>query len=225
VRRRALLCPSLTDVVVATCDPEILRSVQQHGGRAVMTSATHERCTDRVEEAARGLEGDVFITVQGDEPLLQPGWLEAVTDPFWKKKSVGCTNLLSVLEGEDDLANPNIVKAACDQRGRILHFARYFKPAHPERACCPIFRQTGIQAFRAETLNLFSRLNPTPFEQAESVDMCRLIEHGHEILGVVMEAPTYGVDRPEHVALIEEILKNDPMQKELHERILEVSPA
>ena len=223
VRRRALLCKSLSEVVVATCDVEILEVVQSFGGKAVMTVPTHERCTDRVEEAARNLKADVFVTVQGDEPLLQPEWIDGVVEPFRKDPNLGCTNLLSELENKGDLANPNIVKAACDTRGRILFFARRIQLTHPDRAHAQVYRQTGIQAFREETLHLFSRLAQTPFEKIESVDMFRLIEHGHAITGVVMDAPTYGVDRPEHVSQIETILREDPVQKELHERILETA--
>ena len=223
VRRRALLCESLSDVVVATCDREILEAVQGYGGKAVMTADTHERCTDRVEEAARNLKADVFVTVQGDEPLLQPEWIEGTVEPFCKDPRVGCVNLLSELEGDEDLMNSNIVKAACDVKGQVLFFARRIQLTHPDRASSPIYRQTGIQAFREETLHLFSRLAPTPFEKIESVDMFRLIEHGHGIAGVVMDVPTYGVDRPEHVSQIETILREDPVQKELHERILETA--
>lgn len=219
VRRRTLLCDSLSDVVVATCDREILDTVHQFGGKAIMTASTHERCTDRVEEAARNLEGDVFVTVQGDEPLLQPLWIDAVVKPFFNDPKLGCTNLLSDLEGEQDLTNPNIVKAACDQKKRILFYYRSIHPTYPERACCPVYRQTGIQAFRKETLRQFTRLTPTPFEKVESVDMFRLIEHGFPILGVVMNAPTFGVDRVEHVKQIESILKNDPVQKKIFEKI------
>jgi 3-deoxy-manno-octulosonate cytidylyltransferase (CMP-KDO synthetase) len=221
VRRRALLCGAMADVVVATCDEEIKAAVESYGGKAVMTAPTHERCTDRVEEAARGLKADVFVTVQGDEPLILPDWIEAVARPFECDERIVCTNLLSELEGPNDLGNPNIVKAACDAKGKILFFARHFQPAYPDRAAVPLYRQTGIQAFRSDTLRLFSRLTPTPFEKVESVDMCRLIEHGIGILGVVMKAPTYGVDREEHVSQIETILRDDPVQREIHERLLE----
>src|SRR5262245_34656585 len=92
VRRRALLCESLDDVVVATCDQEIIDAVESMGGKAVMTAATHERCTDRVEEAARNLQADVFVTIQGDEPLLQPEWIDGIVRPFERDPKIGCTN-------------------------------------------------------------------------------------------------------------------------------------
>jgi 3-deoxy-manno-octulosonate cytidylyltransferase (CMP-KDO synthetase) len=225
VRRRALLCESLDEVVVATCDKEILEAVESAGGKAVMTASTHERCTDRVEEAARNLNADLFVTIQGDEPLLQPEWIDGVVRPFSRDPKLGCTNLLSRLEGDDDLGNPNIVKAACDANGDIMFFARTIRSMYPDRGEAPIFRQTGIQAFRAETLRVFSSLAPTPFEKIESVDMFRLIEHGHRIAGVVMDAPTYGVDRVEHVAQIERLLREDPVQRGLHERILDAAVA
>jgi 3-deoxy-manno-octulosonate cytidylyltransferase (CMP-KDO synthetase) len=223
VRRRALLADGAARVVVATCDDVIRDAVIAAGGEAVMTADTHERCTDRVEEAMRQLPGDVVVMVQGDEPLLNPEAVSRIAAPLLASADVQCTNLLSPLESEADLANPNIVKAACDQAGRVLFLSRASIPYYRKQIACPIYRQTGIMAFRASLLKTYAHLPETPFERAEAIDMLRLLEHGLTIHGVVVEYPTIGVDRQEDVPVVERVLRDDPTQRDFHRRITEVS--
>ena len=166
----------------------------------------------------RSLPGDIVIMVQGDEPLLMPQAVEQVSRPLLDDPLVHCTNLLSPLESDDDLTNPNIIKAACDQRGDLLFLSRAPIPYYRKPVVCPLYRQTGIMAFRADLLRTFSRLPETPFERAEAVDMLRLLEHGHAIRGVVVDYVTVGVDRPEHVPVVERLLRDDPVQRALYDR-------
>lgn len=221
VRRRAQLAKGIGDVVVATCDREILDAVEAAGGRAIMTADTHERCTDRVEEAMRGLPGDIVVMVQGDEPLLVPAAVEQVARPLLESSDVVCTNLLSPLESDADLANPNIVKAVCAQDGRVMFLTRAAVPSYRVRVTCPVYRQTGIMAFRADLLRAYATLPETPFERAESVDMLRLLEHGYPIHGVVVSYPTIGVDRPEDVPMVEAWVRDHQDQQDLLTRTLE----
>ncbi len=220
VRRRALLAAGIDEVVVATCDTSIFDAVAAMGGRAIMTADTHERCTDRVEEAMRSLAGDIVVMVQGDEPLLVPDAVERVAQPLRERANVVCTNLLSPLESDADLANPNIVKAACAQDGRVLFFSRAPIPFYRKHADCPIYRQTGIMGFRTDLLRRYSSLPETPFERAESVDMLRLLEHGVAIHGVVVDYPTVGVDRPEDVPAVERWLHGNDLQRALFDQTM-----
>jgi 3-deoxy-manno-octulosonate cytidylyltransferase (CMP-KDO synthetase) len=220
VRRRALLAEGVGDVVVATCDRSIFDAVEAAGGRAVMTADTHERCTDRVEEAMRSRTADVVVMVQGDEPLLVPDAVVRVARPLLERGDVVCTNLLSPLESEADLANPNIVKAVCAQDGRIMFLSRAPIPFYRSRTEAPVYRQTGIMGFRAGLLRQYAALPETPFERAESIDMLRLLEHGLAIHGVVVDFPTIGVDRPEDVPVVESWLRQNPLQHSLYEQTL-----
>jgi 3-deoxy-manno-octulosonate cytidylyltransferase (CMP-KDO synthetase) len=221
VRRRAALAETVDEVVVATCDREILNVVTMAGGRAVMTSDTHDRCTTRVAEAMESLAGSVVVIVQGDEPLLLPEVVDRVVAPLLKCPELECVNLLSPLAAEDDLDNPDIVKAMVDQRGFLLLLSRARVPYFRERVDVPVYRQTGIMALRAEFLREFLALPETPLERAESVDMLRVLEHGRKIFCVVVEFPTVGVDRPSDVAGVERLLREDPVQSALHGRITE----
>jgi 3-deoxy-manno-octulosonate cytidylyltransferase (CMP-KDO synthetase) len=216
VRRRALLAPDVDTVVVATCDTSIHDAIVGYGGAAIMTADTHERCTDRVEEAMRHLPDGIVVMVQGDEPLLVPDAITQVARPLRERPDVVCTNLLSPLESDEDLANVNIVKAVCALDGRVMFLSRSSIPSYRQRVECPVYRQTGIMAFRSELLRAYSTLPATPFEQAESVDMLRLLEHGLSIHGVVVDYPTVGVDRPEHVPAVEEWLRGNTLQQGLY---------
>jgi 3-deoxy-manno-octulosonate cytidylyltransferase (CMP-KDO synthetase) len=221
VRRRALLAHGVDLVAVATCDESIRETVEASGGRAVMTKNTHERCTDRVEEAMQRLPGDIVAMVQGDEPLLIPEAVSQVVQPLLDDPSLNVVNLLSPLESPDDYANPNIVKAVCDQRGNVIYLTRAPVPHFRHPVAVPVYRQTGIMAFRAAFLPRFSALPETALEKAESVDMLRLIEHGIRIGGVVAGYTTLGIDRPSDVALVESVLRRDPVQRALLDRILQ----
>ncbi len=220
VRRRALLCDYLDDVHVATCDQAIMDVVIQAGGKVVMTSHTHERCTERVEEAMQTLEGDVVAIVQGDEPLLLPEAIQQVVMPFLRDDGLLCTNLVSPIEDPEDFNNPNVVKAATDQNDFIMFFSRAPIPYFRQRTACPIYRQTGIWAFRTDFIKKYSGLPKTPFELVESVDMLRLVEHGYRILAIPTNYETVGVDIVEDVARVEHILRTDPVQMALYQRIL-----
>lgn len=221
VRRRACLSTAVDDVYVATCDEEIFEAVTRYGGRAIMTANTHQRCTDRVEEAAKALEHDLIVIVQGDEPLYEPGVLEILLEPMQSDDNIYCTNLLSVIHDEEDLSDIDTVKAVLDLKGFVMYFSRSPIPYLKLRNSCPMYRQTGISAFTRSFLNIYSSLPPTPLEIAESVDFLRIVEHGFSIRGVIHERKTVGVERESDIRIVEKILKEDRLQKRIYQEILE----
>jgi 3-deoxy-manno-octulosonate cytidylyltransferase (CMP-KDO synthetase) len=225
VRRRALLAHNVDFVAVATCDESIKEAIEAYGGYAVMTRDTHQRCTDRVEEAMQSLSGEICVMVQGDEPLLVPEAIEQVVQPLLDDPSLEAVNLLSPLESPDDYTNPNIVKAACDRNGNVIYLTRAPIPCFKQPVSVPVYRQTGIMAFRASFLPRYSALPETALEKAESVDMLRLLEHGIRLRGVVAGYITLGIDRPDDVELVEAVLREDPDQRALFERIMQQGDA
>lgn len=219
VRRRAILS-SADDVYVATCDREIFDVVVRYGGKAVMTADTHLDCTDRVAEAARNLNGDIIFMVQGDEPLFIPEVLDITTAPLRSDALVQCTNLLSVIIDEADFSNTDVVKAVLDNNQSVMYFSRAPIPYRRVQSDCPLYRQTGIAAFTKEFLSQYQKLSPTPKEMAECVGFLRILENRYPILGVIYPNRTIGVDRPEDVPIVEKIIQEDPVQRELYNRIL-----
>jgi 3-deoxy-manno-octulosonate cytidylyltransferase (CMP-KDO synthetase) len=219
VRRRVLLCEAIDDVYVATCDREIYDVVTGFGGKAVMTLPTHERCTDRVEEAARPIDADIVVIVQGDEPLFVMDVADRLLKPMLRDDQILCANLLSTIHDPSDLTDADIVKAVMNPEGFVIYFSRAPIPYQRIRSSIPLYRQTGLSAFRKKFLSEFSRLAPTPLEICESVDFLRMIEHGYQIKGVVYEQEMIGVDQPEHVALIETVLRSDDVQRRIYQKI------
>jgi 3-deoxy-manno-octulosonate cytidylyltransferase (CMP-KDO synthetase) len=222
VRRRTLLSDKIDEVVVATCDLEIKQMIEGFGGKAIMTANTHERCTDRVEEAITSLGADIVVIVQGDEPLFFPEVLEHLVDPMIEDESIYCTNLLSNIYDESDLHDVDIVKASMNKYQKIMFYSRSPIPHIRVRKKCPMYRQTGVSAFSNNFLHQFTALEETPLEVVESVDFLRILEHGLKIHGVIYDQLTVGVDRPGDVEKVTKILLNDKKQNEYYQRIKKI---
>jgi len=213
VRRRVLLCDLVHEVIVATCDKEIKDVVQAAGGKVAMTSGAHERCTDRIAEAARGLDADVVINVQGDEPLVLPRMLEEVVEPLLKDASLQASNLVTRIETMEDFLDPNVPKVVTNRFGDLLYISREPIPSRKKASSDDYakLKQLGIIAFRGDFLQLFSELSPTPLERVESVDMMRAVEHGYRVRMVDTNGTMIGVDVPRDIQRAEELLARDPL--------------
>jgi 3-deoxy-manno-octulosonate cytidylyltransferase (CMP-KDO synthetase) len=198
VRRRVGLSPIIDEVIVATCDREIADVVERYGGRAVMTSDRHERCTDRVAEAARAIDADIVINVQGDEPLLRPESFDGLLAPLGADPSLPCTNLMAVIVDDAEFTSLNVVKVVVRRSGDALYFSREPVPSSRRAggAAIPRLKQLGIIAFRSGFLARFALLEPGPLEVIESVDMLRALEHGYRVHMVLSPAAAIGVDTP-----------------------------
>ena len=220
VRRRVLLSNIIDDVVVATCDNEIRDSIRNYGGKAVMTADTHDRCTDRVEEASQHFDADIIVIVQGDEPLFFPKILENLVTPMIKDEEIYCSNIISIIQNEADLHDIDIVKTILNKHNDVMYFSRSPIPHFRVSDNCPMYRQTGISAFTKKFLYQYSHLSPLPLEIVESVDFLRILGHGFSIRGVIDDQIMIGVDKPDDIDKVETVLKNDPKQQQYFQKIL-----
>ena len=217
VRRRACLCDGVDQVIVATCDQEIIDVVEAAGGSAVMTSDRHERCTDRVAEAIEGVDCDYVINIQGDEPLVSPQMVQALVDAQNANPEIPSFNLVGPI-GDQDFDNSNVVKVVGNRRFHAMYFSREPIPSRRKATdlSYPKWKQYGIIGFDRKFLATFCNLEPTPHEIAESVDMLRALEHGYEIKLVPWEFNGQGVDTEEDRVKAEVQLCNDPLTGEYH---------
>jgi 3-deoxy-manno-octulosonate cytidylyltransferase (CMP-KDO synthetase) len=214
VYRRTILCRTLDDAYVATCDREIFESVESFGGRAMMTSPTHERASDRVAEAAVDLECDVVVMIQGDEPMTYPEMIEESLAPFLgNNPEIACVNLTARITSQKEFEDPNTIKVVMDREGYALYMSREPIPTRQiqDFKQIPAFKQVCVIPFTAAALQEFSRLEPTPLEISESVDMMRFIEHGRKVKMVETSFSTHAVDNPADLKLVEELLRKDPL--------------
>lgn len=215
---RTKMCRTLSDVCVATCDRIIFDYIEGIGGKALMTSPDHERCTDRTAEAVRLMrasgepEPDVVVMVQGDEPLVTPSMIELVSAPLLADPAIQIANLMAPITSDEQFQDRNEVKVVTDLKGHAMYFSREAIPsprmgAHPT----PLRKQMGIIAFRPDYLERFNALEPTPLEKRESVDMLRLLEHGDPVQMVLTHETSIGVDTPDDHSVAERLLSDDPL--------------
>ncbi|MEK6336903.1 MAG: 3-deoxy-manno-octulosonate cytidylyltransferase [Acidobacteriota bacterium] len=212
VVRRAEMCDVLAGVCVATCDEEIRTAVESLGCKTIMTSARHERASERVAEAAESLEADIVVMIQGDEPMITPGMIQAAVAPMLSNKAVPCVNLVRRITNREEYFDPNTIKVVMNLNGDALYFSRAPIPSLDISSHrTPAFKQVCVIPFRSDFLREYAQLPPTPLEQAESIDMLRIIEHGRRVHLVLTEVETHSVDTPEDLRLVESLMKHDPL--------------
>ena len=198
------------EVLVATDDERIQHAVEHFGGVAVMTSPTCATGTDRVAEVARSRPGvEVWMNVQGDEPLLDPQALQVLAGLF-EDSEVRMGTLVRPLEAAE-VANPNVVKAVLARNGDALYFSRAALPFIREaghEAIVPRWAHIGLYGYRHETLMQLASLAPTPLEDAEKLEQLRALEHGLRIRCGQVHWSTVAVDVPGDVARVESVMRS-----------------
>lgn len=206
----------LDDAVVATDDERIRDAVQAFGGRVEMTSPDHRSGTDRCREAydRLGVEYDVVVNVQGDEPFIQPSQLEAVKRCF-DDPATDIATLVKPFTEADGLAaleNPNSPKVVLDAQSRAIYFSRSVIPylRGVERAEWlarhTFYKHIGLYAFRTDVLRAVTALPQSALEKAESLEQLRWLENGYKIGVGISGVETIGIDTPEDLEKAERFL-------------------
>jgi 3-deoxy-D-manno-octulosonate cytidylyltransferase len=192
-------------VVISTPDREIQAAAAAFGAEAVPSSPSCPTGTDRVAEVAAATLGEIYLNIQGDEPLVRPADILACLKPMLASErpdsaSVFCPCAASE---EDD---PNVVKVVTDNWGFALYFSRSQIP-YPRQPGFKPLRHLGIYAFKRETVMQYTRLKRTPLEQAEGLEQLRLLEHGYTMAMTRTRRPSGpSVDTPEQLEQVERIL-------------------
>jgi len=186
------------EVIVATDEPKVAKVVEGFGGRAVMTSPDHPSGTDRISEAVQGLDCDIIINVQGDEPLIPTSVIDGLIrkmqeDASIEMGTVAVPRLRSEIEND-----PNKVKVVFDERNFALYFSRSMVPYLREGGKdAATYLHWGIYAYRRETLDRFVRLPEGRLESCEKLEQLRALENGIRIYVMLSDLESIGVDTPE----------------------------
>jgi 3-deoxy-manno-octulosonate cytidylyltransferase (CMP-KDO synthetase) len=203
VYERARRCPEFTQVVLATDDSRIFDSAQALQVPVVMTREDHPSGTDRVLEAARSLnvEDDaVIVNIQGDEPALEPAMLTELLFPF-QTPGVQVTTLARKIDAAE-AQNPDRVKTVFTGDGTALYFSRAPIPYCRPGKHTPFYVHIGIYAFRLPSLQRFVTLDRSPLEVTEKLEQLRLLENKIPVTVIVTEHQSIGVDRPEDIPVV-----------------------
>jgi 3-deoxy-manno-octulosonate cytidylyltransferase (CMP-KDO synthetase) len=205
-------------VIVATDDARIEEAVKGFGGEVVMTSPAHESGTARVAEAAEGIDADIVINMQGDEPEVDPAHLDQLIDIHAKAMKAPFSAFASTLvcpfaptpaTGPGSPQDPSCVKAVLTQETAGVRQAVYFSRAlvpYPRDAEGQVlspsdyYLHIGIYAFSPDTLNAFAGSMPSPLEQTEKLEQLRILEAGHKMAVTIVSQAAPGIDTPEDYA-------------------------
>jgi 3-deoxy-manno-octulosonate cytidylyltransferase (CMP-KDO synthetase) len=206
VYRAARACPELDEVVVAADSPEVADLCAAHNIPCIITSPALPSGTDRLHAVSLAHPADIYVNIQGDEPLLHPGHITAILAPF-AHAHVDVTTL-KVRCTQDEIANPNAVKVVTAADGRALYFSRATIPYDRDRTGnIPCYKHLGLYAYRHAALQRFASLAPSPLEQTERLEQLRLLENGLALYVAETTHNTIGVDTEEDLQRVETILK------------------
>ncbi len=210
VYERAAKARGVAETWVATDHVEIERVVQGFGGRVKMTSPDLASGTDRVAAVADAVDGDVFVNVQGDEPLMAARAVELAVDLVVSGRFPMST-IMTPLRDARELDDPSVVKVLADKMDRAIYFSRhpipYSRGARPSAGTFACHRHVGLYVYTRETLARFRKLPPSPIEQGEVLEQLRALEAGIPIGIVEHDFVSLGVDTPEDLKRVEDHLR------------------
>lgn len=205
---------------VATCDDIIAHYCKDARLRCVMTGNHHVRCSTRTAEAllkieaSTGVRADIVVMVQGDEPMVTPGMIDAAVAPMLRDPSINVVNLMAEMETIEEFEDPNEVKVVVDRDMNALYFSREPVPSRKKGSDrVPMRKQVCIIPFRRDYLLRFNEMEESPLEIYESVDMLRILEHGEKVRMVPTDERTWSVDTPEDLARVERLMTGDTLMK------------
>ncbi|MGD0585740.1 MAG: 3-deoxy-manno-octulosonate cytidylyltransferase [Oryzomonas sp.] len=215
VYERACKASLVSRVIVATDDTRIADAIHLIGGEAVMTSTNHETGTDRLAEVASGLDSDIIVNVQGDEPLISPEMIDQAIEPFLSDLALKMGTLKTRIKSLHDFLSPNVVKVVTGVDGCALYFSRsplpFFRDKWQDlkdesfrigKLLC--YKHVGLYVFRRDFLLQYAAMPQTFLEISEKLEQLRAIENGIRIRVVETEFESIGVDTPDDLAKAQE---------------------
>ncbi len=196
VYERARQATCVGRLVIATDDERIFTAARRFGAEVRMTRPDHVSGTDRVAEVAAEEDAGVIVNIQGDEPLIEPGAIDAAVRGLLENPGTTMSTLKRKIADPHEAADPNVVKVVTDHRGRAVYFSRspvpYARHGHAVR-----YKHIGLYVYSRDFLLSYSSLPIGPLERAEQLEQLRAIENGHAIQVVETEYESLGVDTPE----------------------------
>jgi 3-deoxy-manno-octulosonate cytidylyltransferase (CMP-KDO synthetase) len=206
--RRAQLVKS---ILVATDDERIKQAVEAFGGQAILTRPDHRTGTDRVAEVAAHVEAEIYVNIQGDEPLIDPGTVDAVVSAMVEDDPVQIATPCTAITQSNEIMDPNIVKVVRDFDGNGLYFSRAPIPwvRDTKTSAAPRhWKHIGLYAFRRETLLEYPTLPPGELEHIEQLEQLRWLENGFRLRVVETDYDALSVDVPADIERVEKWLRD-----------------
>jgi 3-deoxy-manno-octulosonate cytidylyltransferase (CMP-KDO synthetase) len=210
VYERAKMATQAHRVIVATDDERIVKAVESFGGTARMTRTDHRTGTERVAEVAAHEQGDVFVNVQGDEPLLDPTAVDTAVNALLNEPAAAISTVATLIKTPADIMDPNVVKTVLDFENNGLYFSRAPIPWVRDNASKMQVRHLkhlGLYVFQRDALLEYPTLPQGELERIEQLEQLRWLENGWKIRVAEVEHDAVSVDVPDDVARVEKLLQ------------------
>lgn len=187
----------IEDVLVAVDKDEVFEVVKSFGGKAVYTSASQPSGSDRLAEAVHSLDADIIVNIQADEPMVHPLMVDELAMALKRDRGIQMATLIKKIDKKDEMTDPNVVKVVTDKKGFALYFSR-----------SPIghFKHIGMYAYTKDFLFVYTNLPKSPLEENEKLEQLRVLEHGYKIKTIETKYDTIGVDTPEDLEKVRELM-------------------
>lgn len=227
VWEKAKECKTLDDIIIATDSEDVIKTVEAFGGKAVFTSKDQPSGTDRITEVVNPIDVKVVVNIQGDEPLVHPSMIDNLVTTLLEDETIPMATVVKKITNKHDILNPNVVKVALDKNKFALYFSRspipYLRKSAEHRSLLDFhnwfstessledlkgyYKHIGIYAYTKDFLFTYRNLPKSDLEEAEKLEQLRVLESGYKIKTIETEFDTIGVDTPEDLRKVEEILK------------------
>jgi 3-deoxy-manno-octulosonate cytidylyltransferase (CMP-KDO synthetase) len=215
VYERASLAQYIRRVLVATDDERIAAAVRRFGGEVRMTRSDHPSGTDRLAEIAAGESADLYVNIQGDEPLIDPEAIDAATLAVLGDHTVSMGTLKKKITDPSEIENANVVKVVTGLNGDALYFSRSTIPYYRNRtgghadngklSSATYYKHVGLYVYRRDFLLQYPELDIGPLERAERLEQLRALENGYRIRVVETDYESLGVDTPEDLERVNKL--------------------
>ena len=208
--KRAALARSLDHVCLATDSPRIGEAAEAHGIDVIMTGEHHRTGSDRIAEAAGSMDCDIVVNIQGDEPLVRPEHIDAVTSALMEDPDLSIAVGVTPYDRKD---SPSDIKAVVDLEGNVLYCSRADLPSGARTDVGEMLKMCFIVPFRKDFLIEYASWEPTPLERIEFNEYLRVLEHGVRMRGVMIEDARISVDTPEDLAVVRKLMREDDVKR------------
>lgn len=212
VYQQCIKVKELKEVYIATDDEKIKQVCDENGMNVIMTSDSHMTGTDRIGEVAEKIEADLYINVQGDEPLIEPDNIRKAIEPFYKDNNLMVSNLMTKISNPVDAVNFTVPKVITNKDNVAVYLSRSTAP-YPKGAIeyC-YFKQVCVYGFRPEALKFFceygKKYGKAKIEEIEDIEILRFIENGYRVQYVEVDSDTVAVDTIQDLKKVNAIIRN-----------------
>ena len=207
VYNQALKVENFDSVYVATDDERIKKACEDNNMNVIMTSSTHKTGTDRVGEVARKIDADLYVNIQGDEPLIEPETINKAILPFFENKELEVVNLMTKIKDPVDALNCTVPKVITNKDNIGIYLTRAMAPYPKGSINYDFYKQVCVYGFRPEALEFFCNSERGKIESIEDIEILRFIEAGYKVQYIEVDSDTVAVDTEKDLEKVKSLMK------------------